>query len=446
MPPSLLNLVSVSPPKAADAQTTSGGAIHDGKRDTTLASLAGSMRRRGMTADEIEVALLAVNQRCVPPLDAEQVRKIALGIGKYATGEEAELHEEVRRLKVRERAKEIVRQERERDRYTWPPSADTLKDELNVELEEPSWSIEDWLPYGGNANAAGPKKVGKTVLLLNVAKSYVDGEPFLGKWHVRELDGNVGYFNYEMTRGQFRAWLDELHIQNQDRIWPLTARGYKLPMIVEAVAEQMIAELRRHNVKLWIIDTKQRAQIGSVLNENSNDEIARWLDLMDVIKQEAGVEELLLSSHFGHGEERTRGASAILGWADANWTLAIEKDKHGQEHGRFLGAEGRDVDQPHHQLRFDPDTKRLSLGGMTRVQVGVDRKLRLIVQAVADNDGIAAGALYDAVPGDRSEKPGLVTKAEAKGYIRREKDGRKVFSYVTPEGRAFLGSSSGLDE
>lgn len=55
-----------------------------GARNGTLASLAGSMRRRGMTEAEIASALLAVNaRRCVPPLDEPEVRAIAGSVGQY---------------------------------------------------------------------------------------------------------------------------------------------------------------------------------------------------------------------------------------------------------------------------------------------------------------------------------------------------------------------------
>ncbi|HEY7154770.1 MAG TPA: bifunctional DNA primase/polymerase [Gemmataceae bacterium] len=54
-------------------------------RDTTLASLAGTMRRRGMSREAIEAALLVTNaQQCDPPLDDAQVAKIAASVGRYA--------------------------------------------------------------------------------------------------------------------------------------------------------------------------------------------------------------------------------------------------------------------------------------------------------------------------------------------------------------------------
>jgi hypothetical protein len=59
--------------------------IPEGSRNATLASLAGTMRRRGMTVEEIVDALRSVNQRrCVPPLGDDELRQIAHSIGRYA--------------------------------------------------------------------------------------------------------------------------------------------------------------------------------------------------------------------------------------------------------------------------------------------------------------------------------------------------------------------------
>lgn len=65
---------------------TDGSMIEHGQRNATLASLAGTMRRRHMEPAEIEAALLAVNaNRCDPPLSAVDVQKIARSVGRYAT-------------------------------------------------------------------------------------------------------------------------------------------------------------------------------------------------------------------------------------------------------------------------------------------------------------------------------------------------------------------------
>jgi len=54
------------------------------RRNVALSSLAGTMRRRGLSRESIEAALLVQNaQRCRPPLDDDEVKKIAWSISRY---------------------------------------------------------------------------------------------------------------------------------------------------------------------------------------------------------------------------------------------------------------------------------------------------------------------------------------------------------------------------
>lgn len=60
------------------------GSIPEGRRNTTLTSLAGAMRKNGMSVEAIEAALLHENStRCSSPLPEEEVRRIAVGISQY---------------------------------------------------------------------------------------------------------------------------------------------------------------------------------------------------------------------------------------------------------------------------------------------------------------------------------------------------------------------------
>ncbi len=58
--------------------------IPEGERNMTLTSVAGSLRRKGMTEDEIALHLVLVNdERCDPPLDDDEVVGIAHSVGRY---------------------------------------------------------------------------------------------------------------------------------------------------------------------------------------------------------------------------------------------------------------------------------------------------------------------------------------------------------------------------
>ena len=87
-------------------QAASIGPILKSKRNSTLASMAGSLRNLGHDEVIIAQALIAFNaRRCVPPLEDDQVRKIASSYGKYEEGDPTS------GVKVGELAKKIMRQE-----------------------------------------------------------------------------------------------------------------------------------------------------------------------------------------------------------------------------------------------------------------------------------------------------------------------------------------------
>ncbi len=68
----------------ANGSSAIGEIIPEGRRNDSLTSLAGTMRRRGMGAEEIEAALSVTNtKRCNPPLAEEEVRKIAASVCRY---------------------------------------------------------------------------------------------------------------------------------------------------------------------------------------------------------------------------------------------------------------------------------------------------------------------------------------------------------------------------
>jgi len=86
VPDSVLTLIrrpQANSPSPSVPNTDSTGIV-EGERNAALASMAGSMRRRGMSPKAIEAALVEENeQRCEPRLDAAEVARIATSIGRY---------------------------------------------------------------------------------------------------------------------------------------------------------------------------------------------------------------------------------------------------------------------------------------------------------------------------------------------------------------------------
>jgi putative DNA primase/helicase len=89
IPTWLLGILLQRIPEGPQGASAVIGDIWKGARDNTLASLAGTMRRRGMSEAAILAALHEENAaRCVPPLSDEDVRRIARSISGYTPGDE----------------------------------------------------------------------------------------------------------------------------------------------------------------------------------------------------------------------------------------------------------------------------------------------------------------------------------------------------------------------
>jgi len=84
-PPSwLLECIGGTNGPQASTGGDDSGPIREGRRNTHLTSLAGTMRRRGMLREAIAAALLEENRRrCDPPLPEAEVRRIAESVARY---------------------------------------------------------------------------------------------------------------------------------------------------------------------------------------------------------------------------------------------------------------------------------------------------------------------------------------------------------------------------
>lgn len=83
MPHRWMDLLGVSASKQGAAQPLPE-TIQDGQRNNWLTSAGGAMRRKGFSLEAVQAALRIENaRRCKPPLDQEEVDRIAWSINRY---------------------------------------------------------------------------------------------------------------------------------------------------------------------------------------------------------------------------------------------------------------------------------------------------------------------------------------------------------------------------
>jgi AAA domain len=366
-------------------------------------------------------------------------------------------------LDVTERARALAVQEAARhelDAQGWSPPDATGR--IAAELALPRSGEPHRIPglagMGHAVLVAGPRKTGKTQLLVNLAASlsmsgWVQEQPppapqklvpgrFLG-WSDCWMGGNVAYLNLEMDpddwRDVFRALPPGgygpdgvLYAAAYDpaRIFPVHRRGLPLPVVTSKAAREWFAGwLRQHQVEVLIIDTwGALCAKNGVRNLNDDAEARAVTDGLDEIAKAAGVRSVYVSIHMPHqtGEkhlERFKGAGATGDWADTLWTFTA--DGAGT---RYLGALGRArIDMAARALDYDPVTGLLSWGASgTKAQTEAGRMAGRIRAALeqAGRDGMLTEVLLDAAGGHRSDARDAVRKMAADGEITVVPDGR----------------------
>jgi len=394
--------------------------------------LADPMRGRPVTRDPCADPLAGI---CEPLAPGEVVLPLVPDIAPPelddgAQGEDDgtramwdfEVGQEVHRQRVRREAKR--RLDAEEAEAAWRRPVPMSLIEMLAQPDDPiRWTVTDVLPTGSNVLISAQFKAGKTTMINHLAACLADGMPFLGHFHTPMTTGRIALWNYEVSASMYIRWLRALGIANVDKIMGINLRGFNMPLTAPAVVEWIVQWLTENAITDWIIDPWARAITG-VADENDNTEVGRVLDILDGIKERAGVQNLIVPTHTGRmlqeqGQERARGATRVDDWADVRWILTE------QDGTRFFRAHGRDVDVDEGQLAYDPIMRSLTYGEGGREPVN----------ASGGRPKLLPGELADEILIYLAGNPGQSRGDIVKGIRRREKAVREAVAILAQHGK-----------
>lgn len=154
------------------------------------------------------------------------------------------------------------------------------------------------------------------------------------------------------------------------------------------------------------------------MDENSNSEVGRIVDLLVRLKQESGASELVIVHHQGKdGGQGARGASVLEDTPDAIWTLSPKGDN------RVLSTFGRDVDDTR-LLIFDPDTRSYTAAHNEPDDGdnGESRNEDAVLEAISANPGGSGNVIETAArsagfTGNKQKFKDLLASLENAGII-----------------------------
>jgi len=289
-----------------DHEQTKGG------RNKLLASLAGSMRRRGMSVTAIEAALLAENAlKNKPPLPVAEVSGVARSIGKLPPSDVPEFMPVVMLGDlITERAETTER------RYTF------LNETQINNLPPVAYLVDKVLPLGGYGLIYGRRGSGKTFDALDLALSITTGRHYHGL-ATHAAGSTVAYIMSEGSaslRKRINAW-------KQARLVTTIPGFHALPSSVPlndpiALAELCLAIDKLPSApSLLVIDTLARSASG--LDENSSQDMTKYIGIVDSLRERYGCAVVPIH-HAGWNAGHERG-STVIGDA-ADWIMKVSRD------------------------------------------------------------------------------------------------------------------------
>jgi hypothetical protein len=276
--------------------------VAEGGRNNAIARIAGALINQGLNPTECLDVALRVNEKSIPPLPEEEVRKVVISIwqkhGSSLPGNN-ELSMSV---------------------------PETIKAFLERNIPPVEYYISNFIKKQGRTMISARTNKGKSILAQQIALAISGadlGKDFFDLFEVKK--GNVLYLDFEMGEPVVK---DRFQKMLQSRLIPDS-------LYIKSMLGVDITEIK-HNFKKWIeqfsIDVVVLDPIGSAWfgDENSKKEVTGLTAYLDSLIEKYGISFLLVHHHRkatdSHSEdgEMAAGSYKWTGWLDHQVILSGE--------------------------------------------------------------------------------------------------------------------------
>lgn len=392
---------------------TEVGLISEGKRNATLTSLAGYLRRKGFSADEIAPALLAVNQqRCVPPLSEREVMIISESMEHYKPSDN-----------IGSTA----------DRFQIINAAEAFET-----IEPMRWVVKDLIPEVGVGMVVGEPGSKKTYSMIDLAVCVAKGFEWLGH---ETTKSPVIYVDEESGKGRALRRLRAIMAGHLIERNESPAVGILNQTLVDPRKEDDLSMLsmtvKHFGAKLVIIDALADIMAGA--DENSVKDVQPIMIRLRQFAEDNHV-AVLLVHHTGKSGVY-RGSSALKAAVD----LLLLVRSQPRERIVFFEIEKTRDAEPFSfasEIVFDQDQiwlKRLNADFAKNRSKTLQREL---LEYLENHPGASKQTLAQALDENADSMKGVLRDMKSAGLVemKQETQGSKATYRLTQEGQDFLGA------
>lgn len=305
----------------------------EGTRDTGLFKLACRLRHDDTPQGVAEALIATAARNCRPPFDVDEaVAKVRYVYRKYDAGNVGPTLED--------------------DGWFAPPgqaSADPSPDPppstvffrpiselLAMEEVEPDWLVDQLFTAGSNGWVAAEPKVGKSWTVLELVYALATGQPFLGRFFVKQPRRTLYLQEEDSVQRVLRRFKkilkgDSSRTPPSDEYlrWSVRA-GFKLDNL--AWIELLRQEIESFDAEVVVLDVFNRLH-GS--DENKQQEMTAILNTLTSLTNRYGCSFIIVHHNRkpqAGGEARAnqlmRGSGVLAGWAECSLYLRKSTAKH----------------------------------------------------------------------------------------------------------------------
>jgi RecA-family ATPase/biotin operon repressor len=293
----------------------------------------------------------------------------------------------------------------------------TAKDLLTREWPEPPWAIHGILPVGLSL-LAGPPKVGKSWLALQIARAVAAGDGTLGeiasqgRVMVLALEDPPRRLHDRMRR---QGWDPELPADFID----LSKFSQLVGDLPSGGAERLSDHIRRKAVRLLVIDTFSRAFSG---DQNEVETVTTSLMPIQRMAHEQDCAVLLVDHHRKSTGDVQDPIADVLGstakgaMADTILGLYQVRGKSGAR----LTITGREVAQTSLEMQLVWPS---GLWELTRPNDGLTEAQRCTYESLEASDYVSSQVLADFMQRNRGSVHKDLVELKNKGYVIQNEKG-----------------------
>lgn len=312
-------------------------------RNVRLTSIAGKLRNAGLLVAALTVALIQVNaDRCIPPLEEEEVEHIAANAAKW------EIPESDPQVTIGKSAAP-------KESADWRTRYMTEDQYLNV--KPPKFLIDGFLVQKSIAMLGGPVAQRKSIIALNIAHALCTGEPLFGYFDVSERPARTVYLCPEVGAASFVKRIKQIGL----------GAFVGKTLFVQTMSEEATAldELNEElSGAVVIVDTITRFIEG---DENKSEDMRKFAQKVFRLVNAGATVVLLHHSKKGSAgtlDDGLRGSSELAAFVDSGWVTELDDTKKPYESlSKMRNVKQRDFESDPFQLKPSPGSYYLTMEG-----------------------------------------------------------------------------------